>query len=74
MKGSLHLLFGEISEAIESFDRALSIDATNPAIWFNRGIAHHIRYQPEPGCVDLRRAAELGSARAKDALAYFCAF
>jgi hypothetical protein len=50
------------------------LNDTLAAAWFNRGIAHHISYQPEPGCRDLRRSAELGSTKATDALTFFCAF
>jgi tetratricopeptide (TPR) repeat protein len=74
MKGNLHLLYGEIDEAIDCFDRAIALNDTLAAAWFNRGIAHHISYQPEPGCRDLRRSAELGSTKATDALTFFCAF
>ena len=64
----------EIDEAITCFDRAIGLDADHASAWYNRGIAYHIRYQPEPGCTDLRTAADLGPAKALDALTYFCPY
>ncbi|MBK7945394.1 MAG: tetratricopeptide repeat protein [Flavobacteriales bacterium] len=73
MKGSLHLLYGEYAAAIECFDRALSINGMHTSAWFNRGMAKHMTYRPNQGCDDLRRSAELGNEKAREALSYFCA-
>ena len=74
IKGTLHMLYGEFNEAVECFDRAISLDADNANALYNRGLAYHMHYQPLQGCEDLRRAAALGSREADDALIYFCAF
>lgn len=74
MKGNLHMLFSEFLEAIECFDRALSLDHDHQNALYNRGLAFHMRYDALRGCEDMRRSAELGSAQAKEALTYFCAF
>ena len=72
--GNLHMLYGELTEAIECFDRAIALDAEKATAWYNRGLAFHMQYQPLRGCEDLRQSAELGLERATDALIYFCAF
>jgi tetratricopeptide (TPR) repeat protein len=74
MKGNLHMLYGEYTEAIDHFDRAISLTADNANAYFNRGLAYHMTYRPQQGCDDLRRAADLGSPEAADAITYFCAF
>ena len=74
MKGNLHMLYGEFIEAIECFDRGLSLDQGHQNALYNRGLAYHMRYDPLRGCDDLRRSADLGSEQARDAMRYFCAF
>lgn len=74
IKGNLHLLYGEFNSALECFDRAISLNGSNAMAYFNRGLAHHMHYQPLRGCEDLRRSEALGLAQATEALRYFCAF
>jgi len=74
MKGNIHMLYGELNTAIEHFDRAIGLTADHANALYNRGLAHHMNYQPLKGCDDLRRAADMDSAQAIDAMKYFCAY
>ncbi|MBK7084499.1 MAG: tetratricopeptide repeat protein [Flavobacteriales bacterium] len=74
MKGNMHLLYGEFNEAIEHFGRAIGLTDEHANALFNRGLAYHMNFQPLQGCDDLRRAADIGSSEALDAMKYFCAF
>jgi len=74
IKGNLHMMYGELPQALECFDRAISLDGNNANAFYNRGLAYHMQYQPLRGCDDLRQSASFGLERATDAMKYFCAF
>jgi len=74
IKGDPHMLYGEFPQALECFDRAISLDGSSANAFYNRGLAYHMQYQPVRGCDDPRQSATLGLERATAAMKYFCAF
>ncbi|MEZ4760655.1 MAG: tetratricopeptide repeat protein, partial [Flavobacteriales bacterium] len=74
MKGDLHLLFGEYVEAVDHYDRAISLDPEASEHLHDKGLALVMNYQLIQGCRDLERAIDMGSERALETHANFCSY
>ena len=58
--GNLYEIVGDHSNAISSYDKALSLDARFPAAYYNRGIVHIQKGNIQEGLIDLSQAGEYG--------------
>ena len=70
--GNLYSLSSDWVEAIESYDKALSLYPEMADAYFNRGLVLIYVKDKEKGCIDLSRAGELGIGDAYGAIAKYC--
>jgi tetratricopeptide (TPR) repeat protein len=69
------LLKGKLKDyqgAIDDLSRVIGIEPKNAAAYLYRGMAKNESGQKESGCLDIKKAAELGLALAKEALLKYC--
>jgi tetratricopeptide (TPR) repeat protein len=59
-------------EAIVEFSKAIEINTNFPAAYYNRGLVEVFLGQKESGCLDLRKAAELGEKDANKMIEKYC--
>jgi tetratricopeptide (TPR) repeat protein len=72
MRGLLYLRTRMYPEALVAITQALRRDPQNPAYLTNRGAIYFYLKQDSLGCADLRTAAALGNAGARQLLAKHC--
>ena len=70
--GNLCCLSGNMVEAIENYDRSVSIYPYMGDAYYNRGLALIFLKDKEKGCIDLSRAGELGVADAYSVISKYC--
>ena len=70
--GNLQCLSGNMVEAIENYDRAISICPELGDAYFNRALALIFIKDKEKGCIDLSRAGELGITDAYGVISKYC--
>ena len=70
--GNLYCLSGSMVEAIENYDRSISIYPYMGDAYYNRGLALIFLKDKEKGCIDLSRAGELGVAEAYSVISKYC--
>jgi tetratricopeptide (TPR) repeat protein len=59
-------------EAIAEYTKAIEINSNFKAAYFNRGLVEVVLEQKEKGCLDLRKAAELGEKDANKMIQKYC--
>ena len=70
--GNLQCLSGNMVEAIENYNRAISISPDMGDAYFNRALALIFIKDKEKGCIDLSRAGELGVTDAYGVISKYC--
>ncbi len=59
-------------EAISAYTKAVEININFPSAYYNRGLVEAFLGLKEKGCVDLRKAAELGEKEAIKKIEKYC--
>ncbi len=72
MKGNIEVVYAQYPEAVQSYDRALLIDADYAEALYNRGLAKLMYNRVREGCLDLQTSLNLGFARSETKLTAFC--
>ncbi len=70
--GNLMCLSGQMVDAIDSYERAISLYPYMGDAYYNRGLALIFLKDKEKGCIDLSRAGELGVADAYSVISKYC--
>ncbi|MBQ5412888.1 MAG: tetratricopeptide repeat protein, partial [Oscillospiraceae bacterium] len=70
--GNLYCLSSRLVEAIESYDRAISLHPYMGDAYYNRGLVLIYLKDKEKGCIDLSRAGELGVADSYSVISKYC--
>jgi tetratricopeptide (TPR) repeat protein len=71
-RANLHLFFGFTNLAIADYTAAIEKNGYFMEAYYNRGLAHLLRYDPLTACYDLERSAELGFEKAAEMQRFFC--
>lgn len=71
-RANLYLLFGFTNLAITDYTEAITKEANFGEAYYNRGLAHLLRYDPLTACYDLEKSAELGFEKAAEMQRFFC--
>ena len=70
--GNLYCLSSRLVEAIDSYDKAISIYPYMGDAYYNRGLVLIYLKDKEKGCIDLSRAGELGVADSYSVISKYC--
>jgi tetratricopeptide (TPR) repeat protein len=65
-RGLAYIGLGNKEDALKDFEMAVKIDAKYGDAWCELGLVKHAMGKKDDGCIDLRTAADLGSAKGKD--------
>jgi tetratricopeptide (TPR) repeat protein len=72
LKGNIHMLFGEMQQAIQAYSEAIRLDENYAEAFYNRGLANVMNQNPIPGCNDLQKSKDLNFTKAKLAFRNYC--
>ena len=72
LRGNLHLLLENYEEAVADYSRAIRLAPQEGEWYFNRGVAQLFTYYRAAACADLETSNDLGFARSKEKLKFFC--
>lgn len=72
LKGNMQVLFGDYTDAIDSYTTAIHASQNYAEAYYNRGIAKIMDMQIDDGCSDLEQSKNMGFERAMDKMAEFC--
>ncbi|MCB8964021.1 MAG: tetratricopeptide repeat protein [Bacteroidales bacterium] len=70
--GNLHILTNNFTEAINWYNKAITMNSSLAGAYYNRGLALLLSGSKQPGCQDLSTAGEMGVPQAYEALQRFC--
>ena len=70
--GNLYCLSSRLVEAIDSYDKAISLYPFMGDAYYNRGLVLIYLKDKEKGCIDLSRAGELGVADSYSVISKYC--
>ena len=70
--GNLYCLSSRLVEAIDSYDKAISLHPYMGDAYYNRGLVLIYLKDKEKGCIDLSRAGELGVADSYSVISKYC--
>lgn len=72
LRGNLHLLLDNFTQAIEDYDRAIRMDGTFEEAYFNRGLANLLSNNRPDACYDMETSVRLGYRKGVEKMQYFC--
>lgn len=58
--------------ALYDYNEAIQIDENHSVAYYNKGLLKLTKFHEPNGCLDLKKAANLGLEQAKNALKYYC--
>ena len=71
-RGNAKSNLGDHSGALSDFNKALSLNSSNPLIYYNRGLAWFRLKNTSKGCKDFRKASSLGDSYADKTIEKYC--
>ena len=73
IRGGISFIYGDYQLAIDDFNKYLTVYPTDSEALFNRALSYILNRQEDFGCVDLKRAVELGyTGENTDAVLHLC--
>jgi tetratricopeptide (TPR) repeat protein len=70
-RGNCYVMLEKYTEAINDFNKLIEMDPKNADAYYNRGSARYLAGDDKM-CLDWRKAASLGSAKAREAITKYC--
>lgn len=71
-RANLYLFFGFTNLAIADYTEAIARKEHYVEAFYNRGLAHFLRFDPLAACQDLEQSANLGFEKAAEMQRFFC--
>ena len=71
-RGNAKSNLGDHSGALSDFNKALSLNSSNPLIYYNRGLAWFKLKNTSKGCKDFRKASSLGDSYSDKIIEKYC--
>ena len=71
-RGNAKSNLGDHSGALSDFNKALSLNSSNPLIYYNRGLAWFKLKNTTKGCKDFRKASSLGDSYSDKIVEKYC--
>ena len=71
-RGNAKSNLGDHSGALSDFNKALSLNRSNPLIYYNRGLAWFKLKNTTKGCKDFRKASSLGDSYSDKIVEKYC--
>ncbi len=71
-RGNAKSNLGDHSGALSDFNKALSLNRSNPLIYYNRGLAWFKLKNATKGCKDFRKASSLGDTYSDKIVEKYC--
>tara|TARA_E500000331_G_scaffold354280_1_gene406913 strand:+ start:254 stop:715 length:462 start_codon:yes stop_codon:yes gene_type:complete len=71
-RGNAKSNLGDHSGALSDFNKALSLNSSNPLIYYNRGLSWFRLKNTSKGCKDFRKASSLGDSYSDKIIERYC--
>ena len=71
-RGNAKSNLGDHSGALSDFNKALSLNSSNPLIYYNRGLSWFRLKNTSKGCKDFRKASSLGDSYSDKIVEKYC--
>jgi tetratricopeptide (TPR) repeat protein len=71
-RGNAKSNLGDHSGALSDFNKALSLNSSDPLIYYNRGLAWFRLQNTSKGCKDFKKASSLGDSYADKIIERYC--